>query len=295
MAGRHTSFVSGLRPGEQVAQPLPGSPVARLRPRTAAQVLDAGFEVLRFRAGTVAALVVVLHGPFLAAAYLLGRAADGLTLWRWLLRQLDLVGTTSASGSADGSIVYAAASALTLLAGEMVVGVAIASLIRAWMEGRDPAAPEILLSTARRLPVILASWLAALASKTLGAALCLVGLLLVVPPLSLAAPVLAFERAGPVNALVRSRTLTSRNSGAALFITLMAPALSLSLFGVLRLGDLMAITAFEQFAQAMAMAVMLVLLVARASASTLLYLDIRVRTEGLDLAMRAPHALGTSR
>ena len=48
----------------------------------------------------------------------------------------------------------------------------------------------------------------------------------------------------------------------------------------------------EQFTTVMGVVVTLVLLVARTSAMVLFYLDIRVRTEGLDLALRAPEALG---
>ena len=60
----------------------------------------------------------------------------------------------------------------------------------------------------------------------------------------------------------------------------------------LRAGAAGGIGDVEQFTTVMGVVVTLVLLVARTSAMVLFYLDIRVRTEGLDLALRAPEALG---
>ena len=90
----------------------------------------------------------------------------------------------------------------------------------------------------------------------------------------------------------RSRQLVNRASERALFLTLMAPLLSFGALWTLRAGAVGGIGDVEQFPTVRWVVVTLVLLVARTSAMVLFYLDIRVRTEGLDLALRAPEALG---
>lgn len=278
-------------PASAVAgQPLAGSPVARLRPRTAPQVLDAGFEVLRFRAKVIAILLVVLHGPFYAASVILVRQADDVS-WPALLISRLWSGTTRDVGT-TADYAWIGGSWASALFGEMLFAVALASLIRAWLEGRDPGAPELLRATLRRLPAIAAVWVIALIMKSFAAALCGVGILLVVPYLSILAPVVAFEPGGPFTWLGRSRHLVGRAAGKALFLTLMAPALSLLVSWGLSAGQQLGIASVDEVTTVMGIAASLLLVVARCSAMALFYIDIRVRTEGLDLAIRAPDALG---
>jgi hypothetical protein len=273
------------------AEPLPGSPIERLRPRTAPQILDAGFEVLRFRAKTIAILLVVLHGPFYVASVVLLRQADDVS-WPALL--LSRLWTGRSLGDLPtNDLGWIAGSTVCALFGEMLFAVALATLIRGWLEGADPGPRAMVIATLRRFPAILAVWLLALVLKAIGGALCAVGLLLVVPYLSILGPVVAFEPGGIGHWVARSRELVTRAAPRALFLTLMAPVLSGLVSWGIEAGDALGITRFEQFSTIMGIAASMLLLVARCSTMTLFYLDIRVRTEGLDLALRAPRALGS--
>jgi len=251
---------------------------------------------MRFRAKTIAILLVVLHGPFYVASVVLLRQAGDVS-WPTLLLSR-LWNSSSLDALPRSSQIWIAGSTLSGLFGEMLFAVALAALMRGWLEGRDPSAGDVIRRTLRRLPGILLVWIVALVIKAIGAALCLVGLLLVVPQLSILAPVVAFEGSGSfrmLSALGRSRQLANRSASRALFLTLMAPALSALVSWGISAGDQLGITRFEQLSTIMGIAASLLLVVARGATMTLLYLDIRVRTEGLDLAIRAPEALGPLR
>lgn len=277
-------------PGDP-APPLAGSPVERLRPRTATQILDAGFEVLRFRAPTIGILLATLHGPFFAASlWMVHHSGNG---WFAPLVVRRLWEEPSLGDAPRAELAWLAGSFASSLFGEMLFAVGLAILMRRWMEGDDPSAATILRDTLRRLPGIVALWLIALLLKSLGAAICLVGLLLFVPHLSLLAPVMAFERGRGIRALARSRELVNRAPERVLFLTVVAPVFSILVPWALEAGADRGISTVESFSTVMGLVATLVLVVARSSATTLLYLDIRVRTEGLDLALRAPQALGT--
>lgn len=273
-------------------RPLAGSPVARLRPRTGPQILDSGFEVLRFRAATIIALLAILHGPFFIASQLISWfLADHLGVWSvvrnvWNGRNGDFVLTPAEQ--------WACIAGLVSLLGEMLFAVGLAALMREWLVGADPAPLPIVKEVARRLPTILGAWLLALVCKAIGAAFCLVGLVIAVPLFSILAPVIAFEPGGPLRAFNRTRRLVNRASNKALFLTSTMALLSLLISWSIALGGNVAITHFEEFSTIMGVAVTLLLVVARSASTALLYLDIRVRTEGLDLALRAPDTLGRS-
>jgi len=270
--------------------PLPGSPVDRLRPRSAPQLLDAGFEVLRFRPGAIATLLVVLYGPFLVAAlWMMDRAGNGWFPVLSLASLRRLLDDATSGGSEE--LWWAAGATGATLVGEMLFAFALATLVRHWLDGDDIGVRSVLRTTARRLPGLAAAWIAALVLKLLGAALCLVGLVVFVPRLSLLAPVMAFEHRSPTKALGRSGELVARTSDRALFLVAIAPVLSFALPWALQAGADQGFHAVEQFSTVMGIAASLILLVARSATMTLFYVDIRVRTEGLDLALRAPAAL----
>lgn len=277
-------------PTETTNPPLAGSPVERLRPRTGPQILDAGFEIIRYRAGRIAVLLAVLHGPFFAASlWMTHQSGNG---WFSLLIIRRLWDGPRFELAASAEVWWLTGSLACSLLGEMLFGVGLSTLVRHWVEGTDATAGSVLRTTGRRLPVILSVWLVALVVKAAGLALCGVGILLVLPHLSILAQVMSFERGNVASWISRSRQLVNRASERALFLTLMAPLLSFGALWTLRAGAAGGIGDVEQFTTVMGVVVTLVLLVARTSAMVLFYLDIRVRTEGLDLALRAPDALG---
>lgn len=252
-------------------------------------MLDAGFEVLRFRAPVIVALLVLLHGPFFVASQLMSRiGGDGLGTWmlaRHLWRALDGAPLTDADW-------WTLSAILVGLFGEMVFAVGLALLMRHWLGGDDPTATTVARSVVRRAPTIVVAWLIALVLKAVALALCGVGLIVAIPVLSLLGPVVAFEDGGPGRALRRTRQLGNSASSKALFISVTMGLLTLLIAAGLDVGQSVAVTNVEQFSTIMGIAVSLLLVVARCGATALLYLDVRVRSEGLDLALRAPDALG---
>lgn len=277
-------------PATTTLGPLAGSPVERLRPRTGPQILDAGFEVVRFRGRTIAILLAVLHGPFLAASLWMTHQSGNGWFSTLIVRRLWEGPRFELAASTETW--WLAGSLACSMFGEMLFGVGLATLVRHWLEGTDASAATVLRATGRRLPVIGLAWLAALVVKAMGLLICGVGLLLVLPHLSILAPVMAFERGNVVSWIRRSRQLVNRSAERALFLTVMAPLLSFGLLWSLERGAGQGFGDLQQFTTGMGVVVTLVLVVARTSAMVLYYLDIRVRTEGLDLALRAPETLG---
>ena len=188
----------------------------------------AGFEIIRYRAGRIAVLLAVLHGPFFAASlWMTHQSGNG---WFSLLIIRRLWDGPRFELAASAEVWWLTGSLACSLLGEMLFGVGLSTLVRHWVEGTDATAGSVLRTTGRRLPVILSVWLVALVVKAAGLALCGVGILLVLPHLSILAQVMSFERGNVASWISRSRQLVNRASERALFLTLMAPLLS---FGAL--------------------------------------------------------------
>lgn len=254
---------------------------------TTADVLDGAIAVLKAAPGTVLGITAALALP--------------LETWRtWVERDTvvggGLGGLFDAAGDTSGSSVLSSLSdalpplVLSSMVLSFVAG-AIAWLVMEWYAGRSPSGPEALAAAGRRLPALLGAWvLVHLCEAVAGIAL-LVPALFVMAAFLLTAPVIVVEGLGPVAGMRRSLALTRRHLGpvlgTALLIALVEGVLDLALTatGLLFTGVSWGwvVTAVCRVASA------LVTIPFVAAATTLVYVDRRVRTEGFDIEAGLAH------
>ena len=163
------------------------------------------------------------------------------------------------------------------------LGVALTHLTLGWRLGYDRSAADCLKFTARKAHIIVAAFVLAKVAQ--------VGtLLLATPVLMLVAPIIAAEDLGPIKAIQRSFRLGRKRYGQLLGIVLLVvlvnfllqyPLLTLPVLGGFLLGE-WGWVAF--FAIGSIGATVLNLL--GTGVAVLSYIDVRNRTEGMDLSQR---------
>jgi hypothetical protein len=274
---------------------VPDVPRISLHPRTVADILDGGFAVLKARPRRILALTAAFVVPVQLLAAFLQRNATSFTDLGSLL-------------SADPTVLEEeeAVSSWEILAPFLVlivtgvalvcVAAAIAHLVTQWTMGRDPAAGELFGVVGRRLWPLLASFVLVKLAETVGAFACYLGIPFVMTLFLVVAPVVAVEGEGPLRAMGRSARLVRPryfpSMGIALLMALVSELLGLALaalpqvlaawIGLERGWPLLALGAI---------AAELIVLPFVAAATVLLYLDLRVRTEGFDIEMAAVDVL----
>ena len=268
------------------------------RPLRVIDLVDGAFAALRYRPRVVFLSVLWIVVPF---AILEGWNSQGLLGGGGLIGALNDP-TVFAEANQGTSFTTTSATYLIDWARISLVGISIAYLIDSWADGRDPSVTEVMKFTARRLPVWVLTFIAA--KLAIG-----IGLILIIPGVAfalafaLASPLLAIERRGPIATLRRAFALMRRRTGQVMGIYVACAVIS----GFLS-------TALAAVPQGIALAVgtdvawpliTVGSIVATAlgapfngAAMTLMYHDIRFRTEGLDLRRRAdvvfPDASGFS-
>jgi len=277
------------------AEPVHGRPQVpvRLQPLTVADVLDGAWSVITCRPMPVfgaTALVLVpaaIVGSILIRAF--GTSLDIFTRLRVFFPYVH-----PGSRASPGWTGAAAAVAVLSLA-TFVLGVTLARMVSGWYDGRELSAVRAVGEALRRSPAIIAAYLLVLVPKAVGIAAFLVPAWLVFPFLLVVAPVIAFEDAGPIRAIRRSASLVGKRYLRVLFIwsvwlvaeQLVAVAMSL-------LVDLIAGFTSDEVDNILRPAgwaiIAFVTAPAVAGMAIALYLDLRVRSEGLDLEREAAEA-----
>lgn len=255
---------------------LVASPVSRLQPRTVGQLLDGGFEVLRFRFRTVAIVAATIVLPLYVVPQVLVAAFGGYT-------DVEVLGGPSSL-----------LAQLGLMLATMFVGVGVGHLVSGWLVGNDPTPADTFRFLRSRFLVTLGAFVVALVLKALGVVACGIGLLFVVPSLSVLAPVLAGEQLGVIESIRRSFRLTRRRFGPVLGVGLLwalaSWIVSAAAGGAAEvIGDLATGSAegARVAVQVVGVVATVVLTVVQAAVSVLVYVDLRVRTEGLDLELES--------
>jgi hypothetical protein len=254
-------------------------------------LLDGGFTIIKRAPATIIGLTAILVIPIQVVAAFINRGVEGFD---WDDAVQEQSATFDIGGTADGW------SALVLQLGSMlalvVVAAAIARLVSAWYVGRDLTTGQLLRGT---VPIAWSLFASCVLVHVLeGVSVLGLGVLplAVMTWFLVTAPVIGAERLGPIKAMRRSARLVNRRFwnvlGAALlgFLveTLFAFAISLiPEFVSLFIGTegiawvLPAVTGVVS---------QLVTMPFVAAVTVLIYLDLRVRTEGLDLELRASEA-----
>lgn len=302
-----------------VGVPLPvGGALLPLRPLTVADVLDGAFRTLRRVFLPAALIVLVIIGPLqLGTNLVLSRVAPELVGGGFsALVDLDVLVSTTGAATETLVLVNLISSVLGYLL-SLVASAGVVALVLAVDRG-EPAEVGGALGLGVRVlvPTLLASGLLAAVGMavaigvTIGSVvlafipvigvvllvlvvlpLSLVGLVGFIALISLVVPVAVVERGGPLVTLSRAVRVFTRAPLRILWITLLLGVVVL----VLTIGLQVPFLVLSELAPAGGWAIeavgevvgQVLSVPVSAAAALLVYLDVRVRTEGADLRVRA--------
>ncbi len=298
------------------AAPMPfGGRLLPLRRLTVADVLDGAYRLFRAVLGPAVVLVLVIMGPLLLLTNLiLDRVAPGV-VGGGITGLIDvdptaaagsevaLLGTTLASGLLGTVLSLIAAAAVTAMVlavdrGEDAgLGASVRTGIRVLFSVLVASILLTILGVALFIGVVIASVIL-LVVPILGAILFVVVLLLLVAAtagflglLSLVVPVAVVERTGPIATLSRALWVFSRAPVRIVWISLLVAVVVAILSVAIQLPTLLVsevvATAGWAIESVGEVAGQLLSVPVSAAAALLVYLDVRVRVEGLDLRVRA--------
>jgi hypothetical protein len=269
-----------------------GVPRVVLRPMTAADILDGGFAVVKARPLRILAITAGFVVPtHLLAAFLQRDALGGLGVADFFTEDptvLNEQANADPTGQMLASLLLTVIPAVALVC----VAAAIAHLVSQWTMGRDAPAGELLGVVGRRWWPLLASFVVVKLAEGAGIFGCYIGAAFVMALFVPVAPIIGVEGGGPIEALRRSIRLTRSRYfptfGIALLMGLVSwllanalSALPQALAAWIGFDDGWPLLAFGSILS------QIVVLPFVAAATVLLYFDLRVRTEGLDLEMSA--------
>jgi hypothetical protein len=276
--------------GPAVAAGPDAVPRVALRPMTVADVLDGAFAIVKARPrkilGFTAAFVVPVS---LLAAFLQRGALVGF----WLSDDSALSSDTNTGG---GEVVAAIVLLIVPSIALVCVAAAIAHLVSGWSVGRDAPGREMLGVVGRRWWPLLGTFVVVHLAEAVGVLACYIGALFVLPLFVPVAPIIGAEGASVGEALRRSvRMVRARYFPVMGLAVLMAVVSGLLGLALASLPQLVAVTLDSENAWPLLALGSIVSQVVTtpfvAAATVLLYLDLRVRTEGLDLELAAREVL----
>lgn len=261
----------------EVPSPVP------LRPMTAADILDGAIAVIKAAPRSI----FVIAGCFVIPLELVSAWVQ-----RDSLADSGLAGALSAALSSPDSsdagvtianILLIVASGLML---SLITG-AVAHLLSSWYADKAPTAGDAIKASLRRAPALFVAWFIVHLAEGAAAIALLVPALFIMPMFVVTAPAIVIEHLGPLQGVRRSwRLIRVRYSailGAAILIAIVSTVLTVALSG---LG-----LAFSFFSWGWIIDVIcragssLVTEPFVAAAATLVYFDLRIRAEGLDLEL----------
>ena len=266
-------------------------PTITLRPMTVADILDGGFAVVKARPRRILGLTAAFVVPTQLLVALLQRdALEDTGLVEFFSRD-PTVSNEQVTGNDLAAQYLALAIGIVVPAIALVcIAAAIGHLVGQWVMGRDAPAGEMAGVIGRRWWALLGSFVVvklAEAGSLLG---CYIGLLFVMPLFVVVAPVIGVEGGGGMEAIRRSVRLVRPRyfpvMGVALLMGIVATLLSYALSAVPQAivgwsGDWWPLLTVGGIVSE------IVVMPFVAAATVLLYFDLRVRTEGLDIEMAA--------
>jgi hypothetical protein len=282
---------SSRPPQGATAVPVP----APLMPLRVLDMLDASVRVLRQRPRPILAFTALAFVPIqLAAAYLArGQWDEAFEVGANVSAGAAFSDATSGWG--DLAIMYAAVLPLPFL------GAFMALMVTDWYGGVDAPTGDLVRRTLARVPALAVAWVATHLAITVAVVLLVLPALFVVPLFLLVAPVIAVEGLGPFAGLRRAVRLAGRRYWSCFWVVVASAVvggaleLSLSALPSVVAGMLGPDLGWILLAVGGALAALVAAPVV-VGAAVMAYLDARVRTEGLDIEMRAAEVLeGTGR
>ncbi len=278
-------------------QPQPKAGNARtgplpLHPMTVGDILDGAFKLFRANLGTLAVVIAVLVVPFqLLAAFFTRNLLGGGNF----LRVFSQVGKVHSASLGSGSL-FGGTATLVVTAVNSVVLVLVAGAISrvvasSYLGERLPPGPAIRTVLGRLWALLVAWFLAHVLMITGFVLFILPGLLLMALFVPLV-PAIVVEGLGPLAGMRRSWRLAKRRiwavMGIALLVGLMASVLGFSIGLIPQAAGLLVGSHYGWILTGIGRALAdLIVLPITGIAATLIYFDLRIRSEGFDLAMVA--------
>jgi hypothetical protein len=275
--------------GDQRTGPLP------LHPMTLGDILDGAFKLLKANLVVAVLVTAAIQLPLdVIAAYLQRDVLGGVGLLQ-LFRDPSLSQEVSpipfGSFGQLGGVLFIEVILRQFMV-PFLVGCALAPVVMASYAGQEVSAGEALGLLLRRLPLALVAFVCIHLLELVGSVLCLLPALIPMAFFVLTAPAFGIERLGPINAMARSAGLVAARFWPVLGISLLAGLIAY--FVDSALGSVLQLPAqligLHTAWPLLAVGTLLPALVTMpfiAMVATLLYLDARIRREGLDLQMTA--------
>ena len=263
----------------------PALPVA-LQAMTFTDILDGAWGIIKARPKTVFAITAMIMLPTeILAAFLSQGGSTFLDLTA-------LDSTFSASSPSGIGVWGAYVAALIQNLSLFFVGAAIARLVSSWYAGGDMTARQAVGASLRKAPALLGAFAVLIPIKVGAIFTCGLAAPFVIPLLMVTAPAIVIEDLGPIAGPMRSFRLTKRRYWPCIGVWALAlvievtvnVALSLvpALVSTITPGPLAPVVAAAGTVFAAFITAPFVV-----GVCVLLYLDLRVRTEGLDLELDA--------
>jgi hypothetical protein len=262
---------------------------------TAGDILDGGVAVLKARPRTVIGVVAVLVIPYnVLIAYLQRDLLGGAGLNE--IFSNPSLGLAAADSEANGG-----AAAVSLVLGPLTLslaGVALGHLVAAWYGGRDPATGAVLSRLGRRSGVAVVAFAVVHVAELAGFVLLVIPGLVVMALSVASSPIIGAEDAGPFASLARAWGLAGRRFFPVLGLTVLT-GLVVGVIGqvLLFLPTTIALAVGEDVGWLLLAAggsvVGILTTALQAGMATMIYLDLRVRTEGLDIELAAVDQFGS--
>ena len=272
-----------------------GVPQVALRPMTLADILDGGFSIIKARPRRILTLTAALVVPVQIIAALSSRDLGGglFSSDVWLTDNSSTTGdTTTSSLNTLGLIAALILPSIALVC----IAAAIAHLVMGWSVGHDASGREMIGAVGHSWWPLLATFVVVHLAEVVGGFLCYLGAFVAMAFFVVVAPVIGAEKASTGVALRRSITLVRPRFwpvlGTAVLMGIVAGVLG-NVLSFLPQGIVLAI-GMESGWPVAAFGSIIAQVVTTpfvAASTTLLYLDLRVRTEGIDIELAARRAI----
>jgi hypothetical protein len=275
--------------GDERTGPLP------LHPMTLGDVLDGAFKLLKANLVVAVLVTAAFQLPLdLVSAYLQRDIFGGLGLLQLFQDPslADDVNTFPFSNLGEfGGVLFIEVILRQALV-PFLVGCALAPVVMASYAGEEVSAGQAIVAVLRRLPLVLVAFVCIHLLELVAGVFCLLPALIPMTFFVLTAPAFSIERLGPIDAMGRSASLAGSRFWPVLGISLLAGVIAYfvdnSLGWVFQLPA--QLIGLDTAWPLLAMGTLLPALVTMpfiTMVASLLYVDARIRREGLDLQMTA--------
>jgi hypothetical protein len=270
-------------------------PQVVLRPMTLADVLDGGFSVIKARPKRILTLTAAIVVPIQVLTAFVSRDLSGGLFGSddWFREDPTVSGQT---GSSSLDLVALLAALILPSVALVCIAAAISHLVMGWTVGHDASGREMIGVVGRRWWPLLATFVVVHVAEVIGVLTCYLATLPIMAFFVVVAPVIGAEEASTGTALRRSFDLVKNRFWPVLGIALLMGIVAFTLGNVLSVlpqgaALVVGIESGWWLAALGATIGQMVTTPFVAAATTLLYLDLRIRTEGMDIELAARRAI----